>query len=162
MELSWCFTCTGGWSLSPCSWFSFRRSTHQWNKLLETCCVKYEIFVWCNKSIYFNGITHTTKQETYVSWNLLIVLHEEMLRNFRRRFYVFHWFKWKEYKKLIEICFPNVHWAANLLHDIFLWNMFYVICFIGVCHALGSFFHTSILLFRHKIKKLMPAIFSKL
>ncbi len=47
-----------------------------------------------------------------------------MLRNFRRC-YVFHWFKWKEYSKLLEICFPNVHRAANMLHAIYLWNMFH-------------------------------------
>ncbi len=32
--------------------------------------MKYEIFVRCNKSIYFNGTLHTMKQETYVSWNM--------------------------------------------------------------------------------------------
>ncbi len=65
----------------------------------------------------------------YVSWNLLIVLREEMLCNFGCCCYVFHWFKWKEYNKLFEICFPNVHWAANMLH---------AICFIGVPRALHS------------------------
>ncbi len=100
-----------------------------------TMLVKYEIFVSCNKSIYFNGTAHTMKQETYVSWNLLIVLRVEMLCNFRRCCYFFHWFKWKEYNKLLEICFPNMHWAANMLHVIYLWNIFHAICFIGVCRT---------------------------
>ncbi len=58
-----------------------------------------------------------------------------MLRNFGHCCYVFHWFKWKEYNKLLEICFPNAHWAANMLHAIYLWNMFHAICFIDVCRA---------------------------
>ncbi len=97
---------------------SIRHGIHQWNKLLEICCVKYKIFVWCNKSIYFNGTAHTMKQETYVSWNLFINCAS---------CYIFHWFKWKEYNKLLKICFPNVHWAASMLH---------AICFIGLRHAL--------------------------
>ncbi len=47
-----------------------RHSTHQQNKLHETCCMKCEVFVWWNISIYFNGTKQTTKQETYVSWNI--------------------------------------------------------------------------------------------
>ncbi len=101
-----------------------RRGAHQWNELLETCRMKYEIFVWCNKSIYFKGTAHTMKQETYVSWNIflwnsLTVLCEEILHNFRCCC-VFHWFKWEEYNKLLEIYFLNVHWGANMLHAIYL------------------------------------------
>ncbi len=90
----------------------------------ETNCLKH--VAWNMKylydatnGIYFNGPAHTMKQETYVSWNLLIVLREKMLRNFRGCYYVFHWFKWKEYNKLLEICFPNVHWVGNMLHAMY-------------------------------------------
>ncbi len=73
-----------------------------------------------------------SEKYTYISWNLLIVLCEEMLRNFRRRCHVFRWFKWKDYYKLREIYLLSVHWAANMLHAIYLRNMFHAICFVGV------------------------------
>ncbi len=44
---------TTGKSLLP-SFYTHKCGAHQWNKLLEKCCMKYEIFVWCNKSIYFS------------------------------------------------------------------------------------------------------------
>ncbi len=118
---------------------SFRHGAYQWNKLVQTCCMKYEIFVWCNKSIDFNGTMHTIKQETFVSWNIfhetLIVLHEGMLRNFWPCCHVFCLFKWKDYHRLHKIYFLSVPWAANMLHAIYLWNMFHAICFIGVHRA---------------------------
>ncbi len=57
--------------------------------------------------------------EIYFTKVLLIVLHEEMLRNFRHRFRVFCRFKWEDYNKLREIYFLSVHWAANMLHAIY-------------------------------------------
>ncbi len=61
-----------------------------------------------------------------------------MLSNFGHCCYVFHWFKWKEYNKLPEICFPNMQWAENMLHAIYLQNMFHTICFIRVRRALRT------------------------
>ncbi len=72
----------------------------------------------------------------YISWNSLIVLREEMLRNFRCVVHVFPWFKQEDYNKLCEIYFLDPHWAINMLHAIYLWNMFYAICFVGVPCAL--------------------------
>ncbi len=113
-----------------------RHSAHQWNKLLETCCMKYEIFVWCNKSIYISIWRNSAHYETrnicflkYILWNLLIVLCEEMLCNFRHCCHIFCQFKWKDYNKLHEIYFFSVHWAANMLHTI---------CFIGVHRTLHA------------------------
>ncbi len=64
------------------------------------------------------------------------MLREEMLPNFRPCCHVFHQSKWKHYNKLHEIYFLSVHWAANMLHATYLWNMFHAICFIGVRRAL--------------------------
>ncbi len=50
--------------------WNLRRRAHQWNKLLEPCCKKYEMFVWWSESIYFNATAHTMKQETYVSCSM--------------------------------------------------------------------------------------------
>ncbi len=186
----------------------FRRSVHLRNKLLEICCMKDKSFVWCNKSMNFNGTAHTMKEETYrlchektyvsnfalsfycmngsieggctnyknsssdfiarsvlleffkvmclpsidpfmqlsekriiwhiggffvttticslkyISWNSSIMLREKMLRNLRYVVHVFHRFKQNDYNKLYEIYFLNVHEAANILHTIYLWNMF--------------------------------------
>ncbi len=61
-----------------------------------------------------------------------------MLRNFRC---VFCRFKWEDYNKLREMHFINVRGVINMLHAIYLWNMFYAICYVGVHPAfmgLGS------------------------
>ncbi len=106
--------------------------------------MKHETFVWRNKSINFKGTTHTMKQEIQIFFEIyflkLIVLREKMLHNFRGCCHVFHWFKWKDYNKLNEIYFLIMHWAANMLHAIYLWNMFRAICFIGVRQALQLIF----------------------
>ncbi len=62
----------------------------------------------------------------YISWNLLIVLREEMLRNFRRCCHVLHQFKWKDYNKLREIYF---------LRRAHLWNILHETCFVNILHA---------------------------
>ncbi len=68
---------------------------------------------------YINGTAHTWNIcfLKYISWNLLIVLCEEMLRNFRCC-HVLHQFKWKDYYKLREIYYLRVHGAANMLRAI--------------------------------------------
>ncbi len=71
----------------------------------------------------------------------LIVLREEILCNCRHCCCVFCWFKWKDYNKLCKIYFPNVRWATNMLHAIYLLNMFYTVCFIGMHPSLEPF-HT--------------------
>ncbi len=105
-----------------------KRGAHLQNKLLEICYMKYETVVWYNKSINFNETAHSLKQKTcflkFISWNSLIVLREEMLRNFRHC-PVFRQFKRKDYNKLHEIYFLNVHRAVNMLQSIYLWNMFH-------------------------------------
>ncbi len=83
----------------------------------------------CHSAHY---VTRNIRFLKYISWNLLIVLREEMLRKFRRSCHVFHRFKWKDCHELREIYFLYVHWAASMLHTIYLWNMFRAICFIGV------------------------------
>ncbi len=103
----------------------------------EINCLKYEsYFVCCSESINFNGTAHTIKQETYVWWNIFHATHQMrcMLHSFGH--YVFCWSKWKDYNKLHEIYFLNVHRAANIFHAIYLWNTFQAICFIGVRLAL--------------------------
>ncbi len=93
---------------------------------LQICCTQY-IYETCFMQCFI-GVRHT-----------LIVLCEEMLHNFRRSYHVFCRFKWKDYNKLREIYFLSMHRAANMLHAIYLWNMFQVICFIGVRLTLGTY-----------------------
>ncbi len=111
-----------------------RCGSPQWNKLLG--CMKYEILVWYNKSVYFNGTAHTMKQETYVSWNIFHETYCVAWGNVAQLQTFFLRFKWKDYNKLCEIYFLSVHWAANMLHTIYLRNMFQAMCFIGVRCAL--------------------------
>ncbi len=85
----------------------------------EINCMKYETVVWCNKSVHFNETAHTMKQEICFM-KLLIVLCEEMMRNFRHVVHVFRWFKLENYNKLCKIYFLNVHWATNMLHAVYL------------------------------------------
>ncbi len=75
------------------------------------------IFQW-------NSAHYETRNICFLKYTVfhetLIVLREEMLRNFRHCCHVFLRFKWKDYNKLHEIYFLSVHWAANMLHAIYL------------------------------------------
>ncbi len=110
----------------------------------ETNCLKH--VAWNRKYLYDATNQYISMEQRtlwnkklmflkYISCNLLIVLREEMLRNFRHC-HVFHWFKCKDYNKLSEIYFLSGHWTENMLHAICLWNVFHAICFISVCHTL--------------------------
>ncbi len=102
--------------------YIIRRGAHQWNKLHETwnICMMQQI------NIFQWSISHYKTRNKcfskYISWSLLIVLREEMLCNSRRCCHVFRQFKWKDYNKLREIYFLSVHWAANMLHAIMVFN----------------------------------------
>ncbi len=101
------------WCLCRSKWWGLRRCTHLRNKLLEICCIKYETFVWCNKSINFNGTAHTmNKKYTFHETHYRVAWRN--VRNFRSCCRVFRQFKWKDCHKLCEIYFLNVHWAANM------------------------------------------------
>ncbi len=96
-----------------------------WNMLhkIWNICMMQQINIFQWNSAHYE--TRNICFLKYISWNLLIVLREEMLRNLRCCFHVLRQFKWKDYNILREIYFLYVHWAANMLHAIYLWNMFH-------------------------------------
>ncbi len=107
-----------------------------WNMLHEiwNICMMQQINIFQGNSAHYE--TRNICFFKYISWNLLIVFREEMLCNFRHCCHVFRRFKWKDYNKLHEIYFLSAQWAANMLHTIYLWNMFHAICFLGLRCAL--------------------------
>ncbi len=118
-----------------CFWGS-----NQWNKLLETCCMKYEIFVRCNKSVYFNDTAHTVKQETYMFLeiyfmkliNCVVWGNIAQLQTLLSSFLLI---QMERLQQIVWNIFPYVHWAANMLQAVYLWNVFHAICFIDVRRA---------------------------
>ncbi len=87
----------------------------------------------------------------------LIVLCEEILLNFRRCCHVFCRFKGKDYNKLLEIYFLTVHWDANKLHAIYLWNMYRAICFVGVRRAYTCMFLTEKFVLKSRVERVFGA-----
>ncbi len=124
--------------------WSVRQGAYLRNKLYEICSMIYETFIRCNINKFrWNNARYETKNiicfMKYIWQNSFIVLREQTLHNFRHHCRVFCWFKQEDYNKLHVIYFLNVHRATNVLHAIYLWNIFLAICFIVFAPCLREY-----------------------
>ncbi len=83
------------------------------------------------------------KQGTYVSWNIFPEIHwlcyaKKCCATSDIVVLFFTNSNGKITTNSVRYITHNVHWAANMLQAIYLWNMFNAICFVGVRPALGK------------------------